>query len=592
LLRGAIRQNELDAESMVRAGQFLLKEMGATAATRRKPWRVHLLGQCTTSWLLPALVSIAFGDDTPIEVSEGGYDTILQDLMSLPADDAPDAIGIVPWSSRLLESPGMPEEKLAAEYSFCSEAWNLVTQRLGSRLLQVGYDWVHAGPLGYCVAGQTGGPLDLVRKINEMIRRDLPRQAFFVDLEAISGDFGRSRFYDGRRYHWTKQPFSEDGAVFLAQHLWAGFRALLTGPKKVLVLDLDNTVWGGIVGETGPHEIAIRESADGEAFRAFQKYAKGLAQRGIVLAVASKNNMADAIEPFEKNPDMVLRIDDIAAWEVNWEPKGTTIARLASTLNLGLDSFVFFDDNPAEREQVRQALPDVSVVNVPEEPAEYIGSLERSLFFEAVRLTNEDSERAAQYAVERERRKLQESHSNLDDYLRSLEMVGDVRPIDDADLARVVQLLGKTNQFNVTTRRHTQDEVLSLINSPNSVHMSLRVRDRFGDHGLIGVLIGVAHETDPAALRIDTCLMSCRVIQRTVEEFLFHRLVVRARDLGYTRIIGEYIPTKKNALVAELYPKMGFTLLEPTNGSDVHLYDLDLESCALPATFLTPADGQ
>ncbi len=225
------------------------------------------------------------------------------------------------------------------------------------------------------------------------------------------------------------------------------------------MLDLDNTLWGGVVGETGPLGVALGESADGEAYRAFQKHVKALSKRGIVLAVASKNNAADGLEPFEKNPDMILGLDDIAAAEINWEPKGTTIRRIAETLSLGLDSFVFFDDNPAEREQVRQAIPEVAVAEVPAEPAEYARALQAGLWFEAASLTEDDRVRAEQYAVERKRRDLQQSAGSMEDYLRSLEMRADVREIDEADLMRVVQLLGKTNQFNLTTRRHTREDV-------------------------------------------------------------------------------------------------------------------------------------
>ena len=229
-----------------------------------------------------------------------------------------------------------------------------------------------------------------------------------------------------------------------------------------------------MVGETGALGVALGESPDGEAYRAFQKHVKALSKRGIVLAVASKNNAADGLEPFEKNPDMILGLDDIAATEINWEPKGTTIRRLAETLSLGLDSFVFFDDNPAEREQVRQSIPEVSVVNVPVDPAEYVRELQAGLWFETTSLTEEDRARAEQYAVERKRRELQQSAGTMEDYLRSLEMVADVKEIDEADLMRVVQLLGKTNQFNLTTRRHSREDVLRLLALPDAISMTLR----------------------------------------------------------------------------------------------------------------------
>jgi FkbH-like protein len=284
---------------------------------------------------------------------------------------------------------------------------------------------------------------------------------------------------------------------------------------------------------------------------------------------------------------MVLGLDDIAAAEINWEPKGTTIRRIAEALNLGLDSFVFFDDNPAEREQVRQAIPEVAVADVPDEPAEYVRALEAGLWFETTSLTEADRARAEQYAVERKRRELQSSAGSMEDYLRSLEMQADVREIDEADLMRVVQLLGKTNQFNLTTRRHSREDVLRLLASPDAVGLTVRVEDRFGDHGLIGVLIAVAADDDPRTLRVDTWLMSCRVIGRTVEEFFVAELLRRAGRLGYRRILGEYIPTKKNALVADLYDRMGFRRVEVRPDGSVH-YELAMDQSLQPVTYLLP----
>ena len=508
--------------------------------------KVLLLGQFTTSWLVPVLTAVAWGNGVPLLVSEGAYDTILQDLMTQPpvAEGAPRIVALFPWNRRLLEGSGGAEERIAGELGFWRQVWSQIAE-MGARILQVGYDWVIPGPLGHNLAGGDDGPVGVVSAMNRALRRQLPQGAYFLDLEQLSGTIGRASFYDMRRYFWTKQPFSESGCVQLAHQLHAGIRALTTGPKKVLVVDLDNTLWGGVVGETGPLGIGLGDSPDGEAFPP-SKHVKGLAARGVVLAIASKNNIKDALEPFETNPEMLLRLEDFAACEINWEPKGTTLARLAKTLNLGLDSFVFFDDNPAEREQVRQALPKVEVVEVPEDPAEYVRALQAGCWFETTGLTVERLHAARQYVVERQRRELEQSSGSLDDYLRSLEMIGEVGPIDEPELQRVVQLLAKTNQFNLTTRRHSWEEVLALLGTPGAIAMTVRVRDRFGDDGLIGVVIGVPEPgRDVPSLRIDTWLMSCRVIGRTVEQFAFRVLLDQASRCGYRRIIGEYLPTAK-----------------------------------------------
>ena len=388
------------------------------------------------------------------------------------------------------------------------------------------------------------------------------------------------------RYFWTKQVLGGEGTRVLAEHLWAGIRALTTGPKKVLVLDLDNTLWGGVVGETGPLGVALGDNAEGEAFRAFQYHVQGLTRRGVVLAIASKNNQADVEEVFEKNTDMVLKLDDFGAIEIGWDPKGSTIARLARSLNLGIDSFVFFDDNPAEREQVRQALPEVEVVEVPVDPAEYVRALQSGLYFETTGLNDADRNRAAQYAVERKRQALEQSAGSMEDYLRSLEMKAEVRAIDDEDLPRVVQLLAKTNQFNLTTRRHTRQNLLDLLAPAGSVGMTLRLGDRFGDHGLVAVLVATPLADDPGTLRVDTWLMSCRVIGRSAEQFLFGLLLDKARALGQRRLLGEYIPTKKNVPVAELYDQLGFHRLDATGDDEAIRYELDLAEASRPETFI------
>jgi FkbH-like protein len=588
VLQRQLRQHTLDAEALERIGRIIRKALQASAG-EVSPMQVMVLGQLTTTWLTPVLTAVACQHGALAMVNEGGYDTILQDLAALQdQNQRPNVVVLLPWSQRLLSGSSTPAELIEAELRFWQRAWDVAAGRLGARILQVGYDWVTPGPLGYALASQPEGPISLTSEMNRALRERLPTGSYFLDLGLVAGTMGRSSFYDMRRYFWTKQPFGEEAVVHLAEHIWAGVRALSSGPKKVLVLDLDNTLWGGIVGETGPHGIAIGDSPDGEAFRGFQHYLKGLAERGVVLAIASKNNEPDALEVFEKNPDMILRLDNFGAYEINWDPKGSTIARLAKTLNLGLDSFVFFDDNPAEREQVRRTLPDVEVVEVPEDPAEYVRALQKGLYFETTGLTEEDRKRTGQYAIERQRRKLVESAESLDDYLVSLEMRGDVRAIDEADLARVVQLLAKTNQFNLTTRRHGRETLVSTLFTPGSIGVTLRLEDRFGDHGLVAVMIVVpATEALSADARIDTWLMSCRVIGRTAEQFLFGRVLERCRALGYKRLIGEYIPTKKNALVAQLYPSLAFQRVENDREDGTSfLFTFDVEGTEPPVAFI------
>ncbi|MBX3161003.1 MAG: HAD-IIIC family phosphatase [Deltaproteobacteria bacterium] len=563
-LREAVRREQLEPEELERAGRMLAAD---ARQDENGGLRVRVLGQCTTSWLAPMIAALAWGRGLPLAVASGEFDNVVQDLASgAPAD----VVVLLPWSERYLANPLVDDE--VAQWR---HAWRLAAGR-GARVVQIGYDWVGAGPLGHHLAGDVAH----VRALNAELRAALPASAYFVDLEAVSGLAGRAQFYDPRQYHWTKQPFSMAGAAELARHVVAGIRALVTGPKKVLVLDLDNTLWGGVVGETGPLGITLGGTPEGEAFVAFQRHLRGLARRGVLLAVASKNNPADAREPFGAHPDMALAIDDLAAFEASWDPKAMALQRIADALQLGLDSFVFFDDNPAEREHIRQALPEVEVVEVPEDPADYLRALEAGLWFEAVALTDEDRARTAQYAVERQRAELRGAASSLDDYLASLEMCARVRDLDDTDMQRAVQLIGKTNQFNLTTRRHSEAHVRALL-AGGAVAVTVRVRDRFGDHGLVSLAIAVPRDGD---LVVDTWLMSCRVIGRTVEQLVLAELVRRATERGLHRVVGEYLPTAKNALVARLYDDLGFAALDASPAGS--RYALALPCAALPRTFV------
>jgi len=588
LMGDALRKNTLDGPGIEKAGGWCQRLF--PQAKQVKPVRVLLLGQCTTSWLASTLTATAWGQGTALLVTEGGFDNIMQDLMQIePAAGAYDVITLLPWNKRLLDPTATRAgaDRLADEQAFWQHVWRLVTNRFGARLQQVGFDWVGPGPHGHALSGATDGEVWLVRQANQRMRDSLPPGASFVDLEQIAGMVGRERFYDARRYLWTKQPFSEAGAGRLCEHLWAGIRALLYGPKKVLVLDLDNTLWGGVVGETGALGVELGEGPDGEAYRAFQRHAKRLGQRGIVLTVASKNNEPDARGPFLENPGMVLALDDFAHFEAHWEPKAVSLKRTAETLQLGLDSFVFFDDNPAEREHIRQALPQVSVVDVPPDPADYIRALDAGLWFEAVSITAEDRQRADQYRLEKDRREAATQFESLDGYLESLEMTAVVRPIDAQDLDRVVQLIGKTNQFNLTTRRHSAAAVRELLDRPGSLGVSIRVADKFGDHGLISLAIAVPGSS-AGDLEIDTWLMSCRVIGRTVEELQFNLLLEHAQTQGFARMVGLYIPTPKNPLVAGLYDRLGFT--RGDEGADKSVrYELTVAGAQPVRTFVRMA---
>jgi len=585
VLRDGLRRGWLSAQGIEMAGRRIAKLLDESDEKRRD---VLLLAQCTGTWLSSCLTAAGWAAGTALRVRDGQYDNVMQELLAAKAaGQKPDVVVLLPWNQRLLSAEGgTTQQRIEDELSFWKQAWEIVTKDLGARLIQIGFDWIYSGALGSHLSGKDQGSVDLIRRVDQAIREQLPSSAFFLDLQQVSGNVGRERFYDPRRYHWTKQPFSDEGIARLAHEIFAGIRAMITGPKKVLVLDLDNTLWGGVVGETGAAGIEVGDSPAGEAYRSFQKYAKSLARRGVVLAVCSKNNPEDAREPFRTNADMQLTLEDFGAFEASWDPKAVAIERIAMTLALGIDSFVFFDDNPAEREHVRQSLPEVEVVEVPEDPSEYVRALEAGRWFEAVSLTAEDRERSNQYRAEAQRREIKSNFASVEEYQLSMKMLGDVRAIDEDDFPRVLQLIGKTNQFNLTTRRHTPEAVRQMLSQPDFVGITVRMSDRFGDYGLVAVIMGVNEPGAPVrTLRIDTWLMSCRIIGRTAEEFCLNALLERARSLGYQRLLGHYIPTKKNALVKDLYSRLGFQPIESADKS-VASYEMNLLQITPAKTFV------
>jgi FkbH-like protein len=335
--------------------------------------------------------------------------------------------------------------------------------------------------------------------------------------------------------------------------------------RKVLVVDLDNTLWGGVIGDEGLAGIELGDNSPrGEAFKDFQKYVKSLKDRGVLLAVCSKNDQEKALEPFAKHPEMILQREDFVAFCANWEPKPENLRRIAKELRLGLDSFVFADDNPAEIEIVRQFAPEVGRVLLGPDPADYVSQLQDARFFEPRQITREDERRSEQYHAEVERKKIESQCANMDSYLASLEMVAEIHPFRPLDLPRVAQLVAKSNQFNLTTQRHSEAELGAIMTHPDTGHFSVRLRDRFGDHGLISVVIlrfakGVAE--------VDTWLMSCRVLKRGVEEGVLNEIIRLAQGRGCEEIRGVYRPTPKNTLVQGLYLQMGFSPC-PAGGKD------------------------
>jgi FkbH-like protein len=380
-----------------------------------------------------------------------------------------------------------------------------------------------------------------------------------VDAASLSATKGYEATFDPKMYVNADMVFSIDFLPLLAQHIVQIINSLLGNFKKCLILDLDNTLWGGIIGDDGVEGIQIGHLGIGKAFTQLQLWCKELKNRGIILAVCSKNTEAIALEPFTDHPEMELRRDDIAVFVANWENKVDNIKYIQSVLNIGFDSMVFLDDNPFEREMVKSGIPDLTVPDLPEDPAEYLLYLRTLNLFETASVTEEDEQRTVKYHQEAQRTILQNSFGDEQSFLENLAMVSEVKGFNKFNIPRVVQLILRSNQFNLRTVRHSETDIEHIVNSPDYFPLTFTLADKFGDHGLISVVILKKQSDD--TLFIDTWIMSCRVLKRTMENFVLNRIVEIARDAGFKKITGEYIPTKKNQLVKDHFSKLGFTAM-------------------------------
>jgi FkbH-like protein len=383
-----------------------------------------------------------------------------------------------------------------------------------------------------------------------------------VDIARLASTVGLERWEDASQWHASKLPFAFSMIPLYADVVARTVGAVLGKSRKCLVLDLDNTLWGGVIGDDGVGGIALGQgSAAGEAFLAVQEMALNLRSRGVVLAVCSKNEDDAARLPFRQHSEMVLSEDHIAVFQANWIDKAANLKVIAQTLNIGLDALVFLDDNPAEREQVRRELPMVAVPELPESPAFYPDVMQAAGYFEAISFENEDRARAADYQAGAARAALQASASNLDEYLKSLSMVCTLKPFDADGRARIAQLINKSNQFNLTTRRYTEREVAELSSDPTKYTLQVQLVDRFGNNGMICVLVA---DIGSQEWTIDVWLMSCRVLGRRVEEAALANVAAAARAAGAEYLVGRYIPSAKNRMVADHYGKLGFIQVKET----------------------------
>ncbi len=539
-------------------------EAGIPPSVRRV--RLAVLATSTVSHLLPGLFVAGLRRGLWLETFVTDYNQYFQALLdagSALAAFAPTEV-LLCFDARFMTSgldtmadadavAVLRAEKLA----HLRRIWALCRDRLGCSVTQQAVLPLFDAILGANEHRLAGSPARFVHALNDDIRdaADTDNVAVLA-LDERCARHGLAAWYEPMIWFKAKQEVAPTAAPLYGDLALRLLDARQGRSRKALVLDLDDTLWGGVIGDDGVNGIVVGQgSATGESFLALQTYAKTLARRGIILAVCSKNDEANALLPFDSHPDMALRRSDISAFVANWDDKATNIRRLAAELNIGLDSLVFVDDNPFERELVRTELPMVAVPEVPDEPALVVGCLADAGYFESVGLTTDDRRRTELYRTNASRAALAAETTDLEQHLRSLDMRLIWRRFDRDGLARIVQLINKTNQFNLTTRRYTEAEVAALVGATDALGLQFRLTDRFGDNGMIAVVIGRHRE---AALEIETWLMSCRVLGRGVERATLSVLAGEASAVGLRSLVGTFRPTAKNGMVRDHYERLGF----------------------------------
>lgn len=411
-----------------------------------------------------------------------------------------------------------------------------------------------------------------VRKLNYELM-NLSQQypnLFICDIAGLQNKLGRDMMFATNVYVSTEMVLSVDALPYVASRVMDIVCAIKGQFKKCLILDLDNTVWGGVIGDDGLEGIQLGHGLGiGKAFSEFQMWVKKLKQRGIIICVASKNNEETAKEPFEKHPDMVLKLDDIAVFQANWETKVDNIRTIQSILNIGFDSMVFLDDNPFERNMVRENIRGITVPELPEDPGDYLEYLYSQNLFETASYSNADKDRTKQYQVEAKRVSHSKTFTNEADFLKSLNMISTVSGFTKFNIPRVAQLSQRSNQFNLRTIRYTEADITTMAENPDVIDLSFTLEDKFGDNGLIAVIVMKKQDTE--TLFVDTWFMSCRVLKRGMENFTLNTMVEKAKAAGYKRIIGEYLPTPKNKMVENHYLGLGFTKIEEAETAQFEL---------------------
>jgi FkbH-like protein len=554
------------------------------------PCRLAILRSFTLEPVVPLLRAAALVGGIDLTVQMGGFDNYAQQMLD-PASDLyafqPDVVilalqtrDVAPaiWENHTA-APASEQEAAARELLSSIGQWVRIFRSRSSASLVLHTLEIPAQPnTGVLDAQSATGQTALLEQINRGLKELAAAHAglYLLDYDALVARYGRERWHDERKWLVMRMPIAADNLLAMAQE-WLRFLHPLTGKiAKVLVTDLDNTLWGGVLGEDGVSGLQVGREYPGAAYLALQRALLDLYQRGVLLAVASKNNEDEVLRALANHPGMLLRREHFAALQANWRSKAESLRRIAEELNVGLDSLAFLDDNPVERQNIRLALPEVHVLEWPANNMLYAKAVRDCPLFERLTLSAEDRARGVYYLQQQQRSELQNGVSSLEDFYYSLEQKVSISRVSHDAVPRVAQLLQKTNQFNLTTRRYGAVELARFVADPDWGVYATQVSDRFGDNGIVGVCLT---RRRGEVCEIDALLLSCRVIGRTVEDAILHFLVEENRALGIRRLEGWFLPTAKNKPAESFYPNHQFSLVRETEGGT--LWALELEAAAV-----------
>ena len=540
--------------------------------------KVALLGDTATQFLATAIKGYGIEYGFNIDLFEAEYNQIERQFL----DPTSDLFRFDPQFIVVFQSTHKLNEKFSSldtqdQLSLAKDRINFITEILNltkAKIIYFNYPEIEDSVFGSYQNKLPQSFVFQVRKLNyELMQLSEKEQNFFVcDLSAIQNKYGRNFMFDAMIYTNTEMILSIDAVPLVAKRVIDIISAIQGKFKKCVILDLDNTLWGGVIGDDGLEGIQLGHGLGiGKAFTEFQMWLKKLKNRGIILCVCSKNDEKNAKEPFLKHPDMILHLEDISVFMANWETKVDNIRQIQQILNIGFDSMVFIDDNSFERNIVRENIQSITVPEMPEDPSLYLEYLYSLNLFETASYSLSDKDRTKQYQIQAQRAEFSKTFKNEDDFLSSLNMESTVEPFTKFNTPRVAQLSQRSNQFNLRTVRYTEADIKNMADDPNIVSLAFTLKDKFGDNGLIAVII--LKKINEEELFIDTWFMSCRVLKRGMENFTLNKIVEIARKIGAKRIIGEYIPTLKNEMVKDHYKNLGFSSTQKKN-----LYRLDVYS--------------